>query len=198
MGEWWCRSREPSREISRILQLATNQESLILDFFAGSGTTGQAVLEANAKDGGSRRFILITDNENGIAEDVCHPRIRKVIEGYGEGKKAKTGIPANLRYWRVGFVLRDESWQPGTERKGSPELMRRLSHELRRAKHFDPTLTGAHAGAYLETQDRLLQELHEWEEKRAGREPQCLTRRRAGRSPRPVQPRPRGPHARRR
>ena len=57
-------------------------DAKILDFFAGSGTTGHAVLELNAEDGGNRQFILCTKNENNICHDVTYPRIEKVIKGY--------------------------------------------------------------------------------------------------------------------
>lgn len=89
-----------------VLQTTTNKNSLILDFFAGSGTTGQAVLELNQKDKGNRQFILCTNNENQICEEVTYPRIKKVIEGYSD----KKGIPANLKYFKtdyVPFVLTD-------------------------------------------------------------------------------------------
>lgn len=61
---------------------SSKKDAIILDFFAGSGTTGHAVLEMNKKDSGNRKFILCTNNENKIAEEVCLPRIKKVIEGY--------------------------------------------------------------------------------------------------------------------
>ncbi|MEI6533538.1 MAG: site-specific DNA-methyltransferase [Candidatus Roizmanbacteria bacterium] len=76
----------------------------VLDFFAGSGTTGHAVLELNKEDGGNRKFILCTNNENKIAEEVCYPRIKKVIEGYGDTK----GIPANVRYFKTAFVSKSK------------------------------------------------------------------------------------------
>lgn len=79
---------KPPRLIERILQIATSQRSVVLDFFAGSGTTGQAVIELNKKDGGQRKFILCTDNQNGICENVTYPRVYKVIHGYSyTGKK---------------------------------------------------------------------------------------------------------------
>ena len=83
-----------------VLQITTNKNSLILDFFAGSGTTGQAVLELNQQDKGNRQFILCTNNENQICEEVTYPRIKKVIEGYGE----KKGIPANVKYFKTDYV----------------------------------------------------------------------------------------------
>jgi len=76
------------------------ESAMILDFFAGSGTTGHAVLELNKNDGGTRTFILCTNNENGIAEEVTYPRIKNVIEGYGK----KKGITANLRYFKTDFI----------------------------------------------------------------------------------------------
>ncbi|MBR4025375.1 MAG: hypothetical protein IKJ03_00290 [Mycoplasmataceae bacterium] len=65
-----------------------NECVLVLDFFAGSGTTGQAVMELNEEDGGNRRFILCTNNENNIAKDITRERIYRVINGAGsKGQK---------------------------------------------------------------------------------------------------------------
>ena len=75
----------------------------VLDFFAGSGTTGHAVMELNSLDGGTRKFILCTNNENGIAENVTYRRIKSAIEGYGTTK----GIPANIRYFQTDFVSKE-------------------------------------------------------------------------------------------
>lgn len=82
-----------------------NKDATILDFFAGSGTTGHAVLELNKEDDGNRRFILCTNNENNIASDVCYPRVAKVIKGYknAQGEKVK-GLGGNLKYFRTTFV----------------------------------------------------------------------------------------------
>lgn len=83
----------------------------VLDFFAGSGTTGHAVLEMNKIDGGNRKFILCTNNENnnggngGIAESVCYPRIKAVINGYKNKKNERVaGIPSNLFYYQTDLV----------------------------------------------------------------------------------------------
>jgi adenine-specific DNA-methyltransferase len=81
-------------------------DSVILDFFAGSGTTGHAILELNKEDDGQRQFILVTNNENNIATDVCHPRLSKVIKGYTgllDGKKYHA-LLGNLKYFRRFFV----------------------------------------------------------------------------------------------
>jgi len=77
---------------------------LILDYFAGSGTTGHAVLELNKDDGGKRSFILCTNNENEIAEKVTFPRIKGVVSGYADIE----GIPANVRYFKTAFVPKSE------------------------------------------------------------------------------------------
>lgn len=84
--------------------------SIILDFFAGSGTTAQAVLELNKEDGGNRQFILATNNENNngfgkILDDVCYPRIKNVCKGYENNKGVKIeGLGNNLKYFKTSFV----------------------------------------------------------------------------------------------
>lgn len=84
--------------------LKEKKNAMILDFFAGSGTTGHATLELNRDDGGSRNFILCTNNENGISEDVCYPRIEKIIKGYSFSEKDKNGLGGNLKYFKTSFV----------------------------------------------------------------------------------------------
>ena len=86
-------------------------DATILDFFAGSGTTGHAVLEMNKVDGGHRKFILCTNNENnnggsgGIAENVCYPRIKAVINGYSNKKREKVaGLEGSLLYYKTDLV----------------------------------------------------------------------------------------------
>lgn len=77
-----------------------NKNAVILDFMAGSGTTGQAVLQLNKEDGGNRRFILCTNNENDICTGVCYPRVEKVIRGYKNKKNEKIeGLSGNLKYF---------------------------------------------------------------------------------------------------
>lgn len=80
----------------------------VLDFFAGSGTTGQAVLELNQEDGGNRHFILCTNNENNICEQVTYQRLKTVITGKREdGSTYSDGLPANLKYYKTDFVAKD-------------------------------------------------------------------------------------------
>lgn len=95
---------KPIALIRHILKM-TSSNARVLDFFAGSGTTGQAVLEANRDDGGTRTFVLATNDENGICSTVTYPRLKNVIEGYRKGGKPGgeevPGIPATLCYLRA-------------------------------------------------------------------------------------------------
>ncbi len=88
------------------LRVASEKKNaLVLDFFAGSGTTGHAVLELNKEDGGSRRFVLCTNNENKICEEVTYPRIKKIMIGYANKSKIKVpGLGGSLKYFKTAFV----------------------------------------------------------------------------------------------
>lgn len=86
---------KPTDLIKRCLEIS-NKNAICLDFFAGSGTTGHAVMKLNAEDGGKRKFILCTNNENNICRDVTYERIKRVI--------AKEDYKANLKYYKVDFV----------------------------------------------------------------------------------------------
>ena len=79
------------------------KNATILDFFAGSGTTAQAVLELNKEEGGNRKFILCTNNENNICEEVTYERVKRVIHGYSDVE----AIPANLKYFKTDFISKD-------------------------------------------------------------------------------------------
>ncbi len=94
--------------IKHLINLNSNNDSIILDFFAGSGTTAQAVLELNKEDGGNRKFILCTNNESNICSEVTYPRVKTVITGMRpNGSKYSDGIPANLKYYKTAFVAKD-------------------------------------------------------------------------------------------
>jgi len=113
-------SPKPTDLIKFIVKIGGKENLTILDFFAGSGTTGQAVLELNNEDGGNRKFILCTNNEeinnNGskikhkICTDVCYPRVEKVINGYKNSKGKKiAGLGGNLKYFKTDFVSSDST-----------------------------------------------------------------------------------------
>jgi len=83
-----------------LITLFENKSITVLDFMAGSGTTGHAVLDLNKEDGGDRKFILCTNNESNICTDVCQPRLKKVIKGYKNIKGEKVeGLGGNLKYF---------------------------------------------------------------------------------------------------
>ena len=83
--------------------LYDRKDAIVLDYFAGSGTTGHALMILNKEDNGKRQIILCTNNENEIAQKVCFPRIKKVIEGHDDYPDI-TGIPGNLKYYKTTFV----------------------------------------------------------------------------------------------
>lgn len=86
------------------------KEITVLDFFAGSGSTGHAILNLNKIDNGKRVFILCTNNEENICSDICYPRVQKAITGYKTKKGEKIeGLGGNLKYFKTDFVGYKES-----------------------------------------------------------------------------------------
>lgn len=101
---------KPVSLLDRIFALSTQPDDLILDSFAGSGTTGHAVLDLNKQDGGNRRFILV-EMDQAIAGDVTAERLRRVINGYDKGgdpAKPVEGLGGGFRFCRLGVPLFDE------------------------------------------------------------------------------------------
>lgn len=94
---------KPVRLIQRIVQIATHKDSIILDSFAGSGTTAQAVLNMNTEDGGKRRFILVEMGE--YADSITAERVKRVIDGYGEGSKKVEGTGGGFSFYELGEQL---------------------------------------------------------------------------------------------
>lgn len=102
---------KPQSLIRFLVQIGGHKEAVILDFFAGSGTTLHAVMSLNADDGGKRTCILCTNNENGICEKVTYERNKRVIEGYTKpnGEEVAGLSDNNLRYYRTEFLPRERS-----------------------------------------------------------------------------------------
>ncbi len=99
--------KKPMALIERIIKSINNSSAVVLDFFAGSGTTAEVVMRLNEKDKGNRQVILITDNNevvNGkrhrIMTDICYPRVKNTIQGF----KNKNGIGNSIRYFKTAFV----------------------------------------------------------------------------------------------
>ena len=104
-----------------LISLVENKNAIVLDFFAGSGTTAQAVFELNKEDGGNRKCILCTNNENGICENITYTRCKTVITGKrNDGSKYSNGMKANLKYYKTEFVdyagTRDQLYYDLTEK----------------------------------------------------------------------------------
>ena len=95
---------KPVRLIEYLLTISCmEKDSIILDSFAGSGTTAHAVLNMNKADGGNRKFILVEMMD--YADSITAERVKRVIGGYGEGKKAVEGTGGNFSYYELGPVL---------------------------------------------------------------------------------------------
>lgn len=100
---------KPVELIQRMLRLIGDPDALVIDFFAGSGTTAHAVLEMNQQDGGNRRFILVSSTEateaepdKNICRDICAERVRRVIKGYTNKKDEQVeGLPGSFAYMRT-------------------------------------------------------------------------------------------------
>ena len=96
MGDNVFQNPKDEEIIKNIIDFSALNTSIVLDFFAGSGTTGHAVMKLNAEDGGTRRFILCTNNENNICREVTYERIKRVID--------KEGYAATLKYFKVEYI----------------------------------------------------------------------------------------------
>lgn len=91
---------KPVELIQHFISIASDKSSIILDSFAGSGTTAHAVLNLNKQDGGNRKFILVEMED--YAETITAERVRRVISGYGEGKNAVKGTGGGFAYYELG------------------------------------------------------------------------------------------------
>lgn len=104
---------KPIGLIKYLINCINKKDYSILDFFAGSGTTLHSLINLNAEDGGSRKGILVTNNENNIAEEVTYERNKRVINGYtnAKGEQIEGLKNNNLRYYKTDFVDRKPSLQ---------------------------------------------------------------------------------------
>ena len=122
---------KPVALIKEILIRVSDKNDVILDFFAGSGTTAQAVLELNKDDDGHRNFILCTNNESNICTDITYPRVKTVITGLRpDGSKYSAGIRANLKYYRTDFVSKNEEYLSDTLLEHIAEMIQ-LEHGIK-------------------------------------------------------------------
>ena len=94
--------KKPVKMLKELINYHKNKNATVLDFFAGSGSTAQAVLELNKEDNGNRQFVLCTNNENNICEEITYKLIKNVINFYGKYDALKT----NLKYYRCTYIPR--------------------------------------------------------------------------------------------
>lgn len=125
-SEGFFQTPKPSTLIKKILKIATDENSLILDSFAGSGTTAQAVLELNKEDGGNRRFILVEMEE--YAEKITAERVRRVIKGVPGTKKdaLRDGLGGTFSYFELGEEIEYNRFLTGADSYPSWEELARF------------------------------------------------------------------------
>ena len=138
--------------VADIIKITSKMDSIILDFFAGSGTTGHAVFELNKEDKGTRKFILCTDNENNICTEVCYPRIKGVINGYlTQSKDKMPGVGGNLKYFKTAFV------DAGSTDINKKKLVDKSTEMLCLKEYcFDEVKSGQHFKIFTNSQGKLL------------------------------------------
>ncbi|WP_268875537.1 site-specific DNA-methyltransferase [Mycoplasmopsis agassizii] len=96
---------KPVALIKNLIKLINRKDITVLDFFAGSGTTGQAVMELNQEDGGNRKFILVTNNQNNIGEEITRERLYRIIKGKGSnGETIKWEFDKQTKYLENNLV----------------------------------------------------------------------------------------------
>jgi len=136
---------KPFELIQRIILLSTDPDSIVLDSFAGSGTTAHAVLAQNQEDGGNRRFILVECED--YADTVTAERVRRVIKGVPSAKDdaLKAGLGGAFSYFELGRPLRQESLLDGSHLPLWEKLASYIFFTAT-GQEFDPTETDRETG----------------------------------------------------
>ncbi len=136
---------KPSRLVRRILQIATDPDSIVLDSFAGSGTTAHAVLAQNQEDGGNRRFILVECED--YADTITAERIRRVIQGVPGAKDdaLKAGLGGTFSYFELGRPMQQESLLDGSHLPSWEKLAGYIFFTAT-GQEFDPAETNPDTG----------------------------------------------------
>ena len=152
---------KPKSLVKRILQIASDQNSIILDSFAGSGTTAHAVLALNKEDGGNRKFILVECED--YADKITAERVRRVIKGVPKAKDEalKNGLGGSFTYCTLGEEISPEKMLTGENLPDYETLARHLAYtatgqapdKIRNTKNKD--------GFFYETSDRLFYLIYE-------------------------------------
>ncbi len=93
-GVTFNNGKKPVKMLKSFIDFSQNNSGVILDYFAGSGTTGQAVMQLNKEDDGNRKYILCTNNENNICEKITYKRMKNIQDD----------LPHNLKYYKTEFI----------------------------------------------------------------------------------------------
>ena len=128
---------KPTTLIYRLMQLITDKDSIILDSFAGSGTTAHAVLNLNKQDGGNRKFILVELGD--YAENITAERVRRVISGYGEGKNAVEGTGGSFDFYELGDTLFDPKTENLNDNANTEQIRQYVWYSETHAPYIAPT-----------------------------------------------------------
>ena len=123
--------------IQRCLQLASDSDSIVLDSFAGSGTTAHAVLNLNKQDGGNRKFILVELGD--YAENITAERVRRVMSGYGEGKNAVEGTGGSFDFYELGDTLFDPKTENLNDNADTEQIRQYVWYSETHAPYIAPT-----------------------------------------------------------
>lgn len=137
--------------IQRCLQLASDPDSIILDSFAGSGTTAHAVLNLNKQDGGNRKFILVELGD--YAENITAERVRRVMSGYGEGKNAVEGTGGSFDFYELGDTLFDPKTENLNDNADTEQIRQYVWYSETHAPYIAPT--AEHHPYWLGTDQRI-------------------------------------------
>lgn len=128
---------KPTTLIYRLMQLITDKDSIILDSFAGSGTTAHAVLNLNKQDGGNRKFILVELGD--YAENITAERVRRVMSGYGEGKNAVEGTGGSFDFYELGDTLFDPKTENLNDNADTEQIRQYVWYSETHAPYMAPT-----------------------------------------------------------
>ena len=130
---------KPDNLLSFLIDLTTDSDSIILDSFAGSGTTAHAVLNLNKKDKGNRKFILVEMED--YAEDITAERVRRVMRGYGDGKSITVGTGGAFDYYELGEPMFDE--EKNLNENIGEEKIREYIYYIETRRHLERERTEA-------------------------------------------------------
>lgn len=152
--------KKPLDLMKRIISLYPHNNITVLDFFAGSGTTGHAVISQNNEDNGNRNFILCTNNENNICEEKTYARLSNVIRGYTTDKgKVFAPNSANLKYYKTDFIDKardDEEYSVSDELLKHIAEMVQLEYAVRLdGKNYVLLLSDKEADTFIADDDKL-------------------------------------------